>query len=273
MSISTSDCVFLDIKNYVAAGTSYKKWVDSYDIKQTKGIFPYEWFTSLDKLNETELPPKEAFWSALKQRGISDEEYIQLQQMWKDQGFATMRDLLRWYNNLDVEPFLLAAEKLFHYWVDLGIDAFKGNCVSLPGLALAYLTRYKALHTILPLFRSAHQDIHATIRDNIVGGLSVVNHREHEKGVTRLPDGSLVDYIYSLDCNSLYLFVLAKPTRTGVYKIWRTTCKSRETPDWVALDNTDAEKVAHAREEWDSVAATNLSQVFHRLEAYPYGKS
>lgn len=170
--------------------------MDLYDIEQTKGIFPYEWFTSLDELNETELPQKEAFWSTIRQRGISDDDYAELQQTWNDQGFTTMRDMLRWYDNLDVEPFLMATEQLFQYWVDLGIDAFKVNAVSLLGLALEYLTQYKEPDTIFPLFRSIHQDIHATIRANIVGGLIVVNHREHVKRVTRLPDGSFVEYIY-----------------------------------------------------------------------------
>ena len=30
-------------------------------LERRKGVFPYEWFDSIDKLNETPLPPKEAF--------------------------------------------------------------------------------------------------------------------------------------------------------------------------------------------------------------------
>ena len=35
-------------------------------LKRRKGIFPHEWFDSIDKLHETTLPPKEAFYSKLK---------------------------------------------------------------------------------------------------------------------------------------------------------------------------------------------------------------
>ena len=35
--------------------------------ERPKCIFPYEWLDSLDKLHETTLPPKEAFYSKLKQ--------------------------------------------------------------------------------------------------------------------------------------------------------------------------------------------------------------
>ena len=46
-------------------------------LERRKGIFPYEWFDSIDKLYETTLPPKEAFYSKLKQSGITDKEYKQ----------------------------------------------------------------------------------------------------------------------------------------------------------------------------------------------------
>ena len=32
-------------------------------LQRRKGILPYEWFDSIDKLDETTLPPKEAFYS------------------------------------------------------------------------------------------------------------------------------------------------------------------------------------------------------------------
>lgn len=61
LSLTTEHAVFLDIKNYVAAGTSYDKWLKSNDIPLQKGLFPYDWFTGLEKLEETQLPSKEAF--------------------------------------------------------------------------------------------------------------------------------------------------------------------------------------------------------------------
>jgi len=46
-----------------------------------------------------------------------------------------MRDHLEYYNNLDVEPFLQAVEKLFNANKELGLDAFKSS-LTLPGLTL-----------------------------------------------------------------------------------------------------------------------------------------
>jgi hypothetical protein len=112
LSVTTERLVFLDIKNYIAAGTSYRKWIESYKITQTKGFFPYRWFTNLEKLRHNNLPPKSEFWSELNQSGISDADYGYLQRTWQKEGFQSMKDLLVWYNNLDVVPFLEAAEKL-----------------------------------------------------------------------------------------------------------------------------------------------------------------
>jgi hypothetical protein len=39
-----------------------------------KGVYPYEYVDSLERFNETQLPPKEVFCSQLNGAGISDEE-------------------------------------------------------------------------------------------------------------------------------------------------------------------------------------------------------
>ncbi|RAW32181.1 hypothetical protein PC110_g11466 [Phytophthora cactorum] len=76
------DVKMLDITNYVPAGTSYDKYLTTYlggckcDDKIRcvcglgKGLFPYEYIKAFKVLNETNIPPKSAFDSAL--RGTSN---------------------------------------------------------------------------------------------------------------------------------------------------------------------------------------------------------
>ena len=40
-----------------------------------KGVYPYEYMTSWEKFDETNLTPKEAFYSNLNESGINDHEY------------------------------------------------------------------------------------------------------------------------------------------------------------------------------------------------------
>ena len=40
--------------------------LNKHGLERRKSVFLYEWFDSIDKLNETSLPTKEAFYSKLK---------------------------------------------------------------------------------------------------------------------------------------------------------------------------------------------------------------
>ena len=48
---------------------------NNYELVCQKGYYPYEWVDGLDKLNYKGLPPREAFYSRLKQEAITQEEY------------------------------------------------------------------------------------------------------------------------------------------------------------------------------------------------------
>ena len=52
-----------------------------FDLLLRKGVYPYDWVDSIDKLSETQLPPKESFFSKLSDEGISDEYYSHAQGM------------------------------------------------------------------------------------------------------------------------------------------------------------------------------------------------
>ena len=47
-----------------------------------KGVYPYEYIDSWEKLDETTLPPKEAFYSNSNLKDISDEDCAHAQKVW-----------------------------------------------------------------------------------------------------------------------------------------------------------------------------------------------
>ena len=79
---------FNNIKRY------YKN--DKLELLTRKGVYPYEYMNSLDKLKETQLPPKEAFYSRLNDEGVGDEDYAHAQKFWET---FEMKNL-EYYNNL-----------------------------------------------------------------------------------------------------------------------------------------------------------------------------
>lgn len=100
----------------------------------SKGIFPYEYVKSFRVLNETEIPPKSAFDSELCGTSISDNDYKRVKFVWEYHEMKTVKDLLIWYNNLDVKPFVYAIRAQRELFKKFDLDMFKDG-VSLPGLS------------------------------------------------------------------------------------------------------------------------------------------
>ena len=57
---------FLDVKNYLAPGTSLKKFLIQSHTELQKGLFPYEYLNDMNVLSDTQLPPPEQWYSKLK---------------------------------------------------------------------------------------------------------------------------------------------------------------------------------------------------------------
>ena len=220
MCLSKDQLKFLDMTNYIAPGFSYDKYLKAYGCKITKGFFQYEYMDCLERLDDTTLPQKEAFFSQLKNEGISDEDYVGCQEAWRDNGMTTLRDFLVWYNNRDVVPFLQAIDRQFAFYQQRGIDIFKQG-ISVPGLTLLYLFNDLPEKTYFTLFNEKNKDLHHLVKDHVVGGPSLVFHRYHEKGVTKIRqndygDGSrLCQSVVGYDANALYLWSLMQNMPTG----------------------------------------------------------
>ena len=72
------------------------------ELIKAKGVFPYSWLDSAEKLNAVELPPIEAFYDTLCQNNISESDYKRAQSAWDDLHCTTMRDYMLEYLRLDV---------------------------------------------------------------------------------------------------------------------------------------------------------------------------
>ena len=227
MCLSTDELKFVDICNYLAPGVSYDKYLKAYGCELQKGHFPYEYMDDLQKLEDRVLPPQSAFFSRLKNEGISNDDYALCQAVWRDNGMETLREYLIWYNNRDVTPFLDAISKQFAFYRDRDIDMFKDGII-VPGLSLLHLFNDLPNDTNFVTFNRTNSDLHKLVKDNIVGGPAIIFHRYHEKNVTRIRGGgetcrSIVGY----DANALYLWAIMQDMPTGWYTRRREENKFR----------------------------------------------
>ena len=67
-----------------------------------KGVYPYEYMDGWEKFEETSVPPKDAFYSRLSMKGISDRDYEHAQQVWNIMEKKTLRCYHDTYLKTDV---------------------------------------------------------------------------------------------------------------------------------------------------------------------------
>lgn len=67
-----------------------------------KGVFPYEYFDSPAKLDQTSLPPRRFFYSKLKNESCSLQDYRYALKLWDKLACTTFKDFLVAYLKTDV---------------------------------------------------------------------------------------------------------------------------------------------------------------------------
>ena len=149
-----------------------REWFEDEKMQELllrKGVYPYEYMDSWDRFSETELPPKEEFYSTLKREHISDEDYAHAQRVWgslKDKNMGSYHDL---YLMMDT---LLLADVLMRYRRDgfrkYGLDP--AHYLTTPGYSWDALLRM----TKIKLELLTDYDMHMFIEKSMRGGISTV---------------------------------------------------------------------------------------------------
>jgi len=69
-----------------------KEQFSDIELLVRKGVFPYDWFDSQEKLSERNLPPKESFYSKLNDCDITDKDFEHALKVWKHFKMTTFRE-------------------------------------------------------------------------------------------------------------------------------------------------------------------------------------
>jgi hypothetical protein len=166
-----------------------------------KDIYPYEYVDSYKKFDETQLPPKEAFYSQLNGSGISDEDYTEAQNAWKVLGCKTFRDYHNHYNTADV----LQLADTFESFRDVCIKNYKLDPAwhfTAPGLARDACLKLTGITLKLP---QTYEEI-LMIKAGTRGGISSIMHRyakANNKYMSDYDAKAPSTFIKYLDANSL----------------------------------------------------------------------
>ena len=229
LCLKTSKLRFLDIKNFLAPGFSYRKFLVAYGAELRKFYFPYEFVTDLDKLNSG-LPEHNVFYSSLSKLNITQEEYNLVVKTWTEKGWSSLREMLIYYNILDCVPFVQAVQNLLRPYLEQGLDIFKTS-FSVSGVAKLQMMKKIEKNTFFCLFPKRHGDLYKTLRSQLTGGLSLIFCRLAISGETKIRSHEInnpetVKKVLGLDANSLYLYAIAQNNPTGYF------CRYKEEEDF-----------------------------------------
>ena len=178
------------------------KYLGDSDLVFEKGHFPYTYFDSLDRFEETSLPEKSKFYNDLTETEINDRDYEHAQAMWNHFGMRTFKDYHDFYMKSDV----MLLSDCFESFRQTMISAHGLDCLHFP--TLPSMTLQIALKmTQIELDLITEPDQHLLLESSIRGGMSYVAHRYAKANNPSLPDFDPKLPITELsywDANSLY---------------------------------------------------------------------
>ena len=189
-----------------------------------KGVYPYDYVTSISKLKETKLPSKEDFYSKLYDEEISDKDYQHAIHVWNTFNCQTLQDYYDLYLKSDV---LLLADVfenfrkpcLKHYKLD------PCHYYTAPGLAWdACLKETKQKLQLLKDY-----DMLMMFGQGIRGGISHISKRyatANNKYMENFDETKPSTFIQYLDANNLYGWAMSQKLPTHGFK-WIDVGKSK----------------------------------------------
>ena len=123
---SNLDKLYSNLKIYQFANLKKYNSGNQLCLLLRKGVYPYDYVDCMNKLDETSLPPIEAFYSKLTGEGITDEDYQHAQTVWKEFNIESMKD----YHNLYSLSYILLLADIF--------ENFRNICMNHNGLDPAW---------------------------------------------------------------------------------------------------------------------------------------
>ena len=167
------------MKHFVQTEKLAKYSKSKLDLLTQKGVYPYEYISSMNRLSETQLPKIEDFYSSLKDSDITAEDYHRAQTVWNTFKCRTLSDYTKLYCRSDT--YLLA---------DLWRNFCKGasshlklhpeaGYITLPTYAseCQKLMMYQESGEVMTLIDESKKQIHEDITRGVRGGCCMIRRK------------------------------------------------------------------------------------------------
>jgi hypothetical protein len=196
-----------------------QKYFKNYNIELVtkKCAFPYDYVDSLEKLQIKTLPPKECFYSSLTESHISDHEYENCKNVWKEFEIKNLGEFSDLYLTIDClllsdifYNFRLVCMK--HYNLD------PAYYYTTPGLSWDAMLKMTGVELEL----MTDYDTFMTVESGIRGGLTQCTTRHavaNNPYLKNYDPEQETSYIMYKDANNLYAAAMCEPLPYGGFKL------------------------------------------------------
>jgi hypothetical protein len=173
-----------------------------FDIMIQKGIYPYDYIDSYEKLNDSKLPDIKQFYSFLNNKSCSKKDYERALNVWKVFDCKTMLD----YHNLYLITDVLLLADIWENFRRVCFKIYGLDCeyyYTAPGLSFDAMLK----HTKIELELLVDLDKFEFFERGIRGGLSQISKRHaiaNNKYMKNYDADKEDSYIVYLDANNLY---------------------------------------------------------------------
>ncbi|CAH3033769.1 unnamed protein product, partial [Porites lobata] len=193
------------------------------DLLTCKGVYPYDYVSSLEKLSETQLPPKEECYSKLNDEDITEDDYQHANNVWDSFKCKSLRD----YHDLYLKTDVLLLADVFENFRKTCLKHYKldpAHYYTSPGLAWDACLK----ETGQELHLLNDYDMLMMIEKGIRGGITHISKRYAEANNKYMksynPDEEST-FIQYLDANNLYGWAMSQSLQTHGFKWMRNLTK------------------------------------------------
>src|SRR5690606_13598310 len=174
------------------------------NILKRKGVYPYSYFNSFDKFNETKLSDKKYFYNDLEKEHISSDDYNFAKKVFKLYGCKNLKE----FHNLYLLTDVLLLTDCFENFRKVMLEQYKLEPLWYYGLSnMTFDNFLKYTKSEIKCFKQNQINLALEIQKNLRGGISMISCRYKQANNKYMKElynpNEESSYIIMMDMNNL----------------------------------------------------------------------